>query len=433
MDNFLQQLINGLTLGSIYGLIAIGYTMVFGIIGMVNFAHGDVFMLSAFIALLIFMILTQILASGLAADRLRRRADRGHGADRPVELGDRAARLPAVARIVPARAADLGDRHVDLPVEFRPGRAGAAQQAGAATAQSRLQPERRRLQRHAVGAPDPHHRRHGGAAGGLLVSRAEDLARARAARLRAGPQDGGAARHRRRRDDLDHLRHRRGARGGRGRDVRDLLWRGELRRRLRARRQGLHGGGARRHRLVAGRGARRPPDRPDRGVLVVLFHDRLQGRRRLHDPGDHARSSCPPAFSAGPKSRRSEHDAPLRKPPTSRSAGASADQLVPALRTAAAAALVAFGLCFPDHQLPGRSRTSTTNSCSSSRWPLSFAIAAIVFAVRLPAPDGAGRLARLVRPYRRGAVGGMGGALAESAREGEGAAPPSRAPGASRR
>jgi branched-chain amino acid transport system permease protein len=60
MDNFLQQLINGLTLGSIYGLIAIGYTMVFGIIGMVNFAHGDLFMLSAFIALLIFLILTKI-------------------------------------------------------------------------------------------------------------------------------------------------------------------------------------------------------------------------------------------------------------------------------------------------------------------------------------------------------------------------------------
>src|ERR1700709_1381008 len=64
MDVFLQQLINGLTLGSIYGLIAIGYTMVFGIIGMVNFAHGDVFMLSAFIALIIFMILTQILHLG---------------------------------------------------------------------------------------------------------------------------------------------------------------------------------------------------------------------------------------------------------------------------------------------------------------------------------------------------------------------------------
>lgn len=60
MENFLQQLINGVTLGAIYGLIAIGYTMVFGIIGMVNFAHGDVFMLSAFIALIIFLAITQI-------------------------------------------------------------------------------------------------------------------------------------------------------------------------------------------------------------------------------------------------------------------------------------------------------------------------------------------------------------------------------------
>src|SRR5246500_1567781 len=58
MEVFLQQLINGLTLGSIYGLIAIGYTMVYGIIGMVNFAHGDVFMVSAFIALITFLILT---------------------------------------------------------------------------------------------------------------------------------------------------------------------------------------------------------------------------------------------------------------------------------------------------------------------------------------------------------------------------------------
>ena len=58
MAVFVQQLINGITLGSIYGLIAIGYTMVFGIIGMVNFAHGDVFMVSAFIALIFFIILT---------------------------------------------------------------------------------------------------------------------------------------------------------------------------------------------------------------------------------------------------------------------------------------------------------------------------------------------------------------------------------------
>jgi branched-chain amino acid transport system permease protein len=61
VEYFIQQVINGLTLGSIYGLIAIGYTMVFGIIGMVNFAHGDLFMLSAFIALMMFLLLTQIL------------------------------------------------------------------------------------------------------------------------------------------------------------------------------------------------------------------------------------------------------------------------------------------------------------------------------------------------------------------------------------
>jgi branched-chain amino acid transport system permease protein len=61
MEYLLQQLINGITLGSIYGLIAIGYTMVFGIIGMVNFAHGDVFMVSTFIALIFLLALTQIL------------------------------------------------------------------------------------------------------------------------------------------------------------------------------------------------------------------------------------------------------------------------------------------------------------------------------------------------------------------------------------
>jgi branched-chain amino acid transport system permease protein len=52
MAYFAQQLINGLTLGSIYGLIAIGYTMVYGIVGMINFAHGDIFMVGSFIALI---------------------------------------------------------------------------------------------------------------------------------------------------------------------------------------------------------------------------------------------------------------------------------------------------------------------------------------------------------------------------------------------
>jgi branched-chain amino acid transport system permease protein len=60
MEYFVQQLINGITLGSIYGLIAIGYTMVYGIIGMINFAHGDIFMVGAFIALIAFLTLVAI-------------------------------------------------------------------------------------------------------------------------------------------------------------------------------------------------------------------------------------------------------------------------------------------------------------------------------------------------------------------------------------
>ena len=63
MEYFIQQTVNGLTLGSIYGMIAIGYTMVYGIIGMINFAHGDVFMLGAFAALIAFLILTAMFAS----------------------------------------------------------------------------------------------------------------------------------------------------------------------------------------------------------------------------------------------------------------------------------------------------------------------------------------------------------------------------------
>lgn len=50
MDIFLQQIINGLVLGSIYALIALGYTMVYGVLGLINFAHGDVLMIGALAA-----------------------------------------------------------------------------------------------------------------------------------------------------------------------------------------------------------------------------------------------------------------------------------------------------------------------------------------------------------------------------------------------
>lgn len=59
MAYFLQQLINGLTMGSVYGLIAIGYTMVYGIIGMINFAHGEIYMIGAFISVITFLVLDQ--------------------------------------------------------------------------------------------------------------------------------------------------------------------------------------------------------------------------------------------------------------------------------------------------------------------------------------------------------------------------------------
>src|ERR1700761_7692863 len=57
MAYFVQQLINGLTLGAIYALIAIGYTMVYGIIGMINFAHGEIYMIGAFVSLITFFVL----------------------------------------------------------------------------------------------------------------------------------------------------------------------------------------------------------------------------------------------------------------------------------------------------------------------------------------------------------------------------------------
>lgn len=62
MDTFVQQLINGLTIGSIYALIALGYTMVYGILRLINFAHGDIYMVGAYAG---FMIATSL---GFAAN-----------------------------------------------------------------------------------------------------------------------------------------------------------------------------------------------------------------------------------------------------------------------------------------------------------------------------------------------------------------------------
>lgn len=59
---FLQQMFNGVTLGSTYALIAIGYTMVYGIIGMINFAHGEVYMIGSYVS---FMIIAALMMMGI--------------------------------------------------------------------------------------------------------------------------------------------------------------------------------------------------------------------------------------------------------------------------------------------------------------------------------------------------------------------------------
>src|ERR1700752_375952 len=62
METFIQQIINGLVLGSIYALVALGYTMVYGIIGLINFAHGDIVMIGALTAL---TVITGMAGSGM--------------------------------------------------------------------------------------------------------------------------------------------------------------------------------------------------------------------------------------------------------------------------------------------------------------------------------------------------------------------------------
>ena len=62
MDIFVQQLVNGLTLGAVYAVVALGYTMVYGIIQLINFAHGEVVMIGAMVA---FSVIQALAGSGM--------------------------------------------------------------------------------------------------------------------------------------------------------------------------------------------------------------------------------------------------------------------------------------------------------------------------------------------------------------------------------
>ena len=62
----LQQLVNGLILGSVYALLALGYTMVYGIIKLINFAHGDIYMVGAFYGIFLIELVESELLCSLA-------------------------------------------------------------------------------------------------------------------------------------------------------------------------------------------------------------------------------------------------------------------------------------------------------------------------------------------------------------------------------
>ena len=126
LDIFLQQVINGLTLGSVYAVVALGYTMVYGIIQLINFAHGEVVMIGAHglvfgdhgarraraglppLAIVIIGVLVR--DPGCMARRLHAGAHR----------------LPAAAQGASPRAADHRDRPVHHPAAPRDDRSGAA-------------------------------------------------------------------------------------------------------------------------------------------------------------------------------------------------------------------------------------------------------------------------------------------------------------------
>ncbi len=212
MAYFLQQLVNGMALGSIYGLIAIGYTMVYGIIGMINFAHGDIFMVGAFIALIAFLlimclgltlvplalVLVLIIAMlftavwGWTVERI---------AYRPLRESFRLAPLITAigmsiilqnfiqvaqgARVKPLQPVITGGYQIF---------------------------DRGRVRGEPLQHPDPHRGDHRGADGRVLADHHPHRAWPRAARLRAGQADGRALGRECRPHHLAYLRHGRGAR-----------------------------------------------------------------------------------------------------------------------------------------------------------------------------------------------------------------------------
>ena len=225
MDKFVALTLDGLTLGSVYALIALGYTLVYGVLKLLNFAHGDVFMVGSYIG---FGTLNA-LGGATNLDRpavARARPDHrlGDGRLRAARRGDRALRLPTAARGASNCAADQRTGRLVLPRIF--------DAAPLRRPVPRLQPVRRsgqspvsqgvpHRQRQCVARPHHHHRLGIRADGRSLVSGQQDADGEGDACDVVRPRGRGDDGHRHRPGDRVHVRTGVRAGGSGRRAVRD--------------------------------------------------------------------------------------------------------------------------------------------------------------------------------------------------------------------
>ena len=261
METFFQQIINGLVLGSMYALVALGYTMVYGIINLINFAHGEVLMVGAltswtvvtaladsglpgWLLMLISLVCAIVVCAALnfAIEKL---------AYRPLR------NAPRLAPLITAMGMSLLLQTLAM-ILWKPSPKPYPQLLPSAP----IDLGGPVITRHAM--PDPGG--HGAGARGPDVPRQPHrlgrAMRATAENPRVAALDGRAARQR----DLGHLRHRcRAGRTGR-RDVGRQLRHRAAHDGLPAGAEGLHRGRARRHRQPRRRGRGRAAARPGRGA-----------------------------------------------------------------------------------------------------------------------------------------------------------------------
>jgi branched-chain amino acid transport system permease protein len=163
MEIFFQQIINGLVLGSMYALVALGYTMVYGIINLINFAHGEVLMVGALTS---WTVVTLLAGSGCRAGLLMLISLLcAIVVCAALNFTHREARLQAAAQRAAPGAADHRHGHEPAAADAGHDHLEAQPQALSRCCCRRThQPGRAGHQRHAM--PDPGH--HGGGAGRLM-------------------------------------------------------------------------------------------------------------------------------------------------------------------------------------------------------------------------------------------------------------------------